>query len=170
MDSQVGATACRFKKRVGGRRTPTVPDRILPLAETDRLRAVIVIGDRQALGMCRLDPCLENGVDGLGMLRTDRAVATAPGTGAFFPGLAAFEIRKNLGMGPAGGAIARPPVVVARMASGIGHDVHRGRSAQNLAALDMQAAAVHRFVRLAHIAPVVELVLMDLADADRDVD
>ena len=61
-------------------------------------------------------------------------------------------------MGPAGGAIARPPVVVARMAARIGHDVDRRRAAKNLAALDVKAPAVEGLVGLAHIAPVMQLV------------
>src|SRR5262249_59627155 len=126
LDGEVAPLACRLE--IGGRRgrAVAVADGVLPAAKSFLLSAVVVVADRHPGRLRRLDPGAVNGILGLCELGADRARAPAPGVLAALPRLAALEIRKHVGVGPAARALLRPAVVVAAMSAGIGQRVDGG--------------------------------------------
>src|SRR6185436_19040930 len=101
------------------------------------------------------DPRIENRIGGAAELGAERAIAAAPRIGAIFPVLGTFEVGKNLGIRPAGGAGPGPAVVIAGRAARIRHDVDGGAAAQDLAAHRLDAPVVEAGAGLRLVAPVV---------------
>ena len=139
-------------------------------AEAFLLPAIIVVGHGEARGLGGVEPGVVDGIGGLRELGADRPCSAAPRICAALPGLAAFEIREHVGIGPAERTLLRPAVVVAAIAAGIGHHVDRRRAAEDLAAHRLDLAAVHVRLGLGAIAPVEHVALMHLAHAERDMD
>src|SRR6185503_9164390 len=86
------------------------------------------------------------------------------------PALGAHEVGQALVVRPAACAVARPAVVVAGVAAHVRHGVDRGGTAEHLAAHHFDRAVAEVRLGLGVVAPVVQAVAPDLADADRDVD
>ena len=100
----------------------------------------------------------------------ERAGAAAPGVLALRERLHALEVGQHVRVGPALGALALPAVVVAAVAAHVGHHVDRGRAAEHLAAHRLDLAAAHVRLGLVVVAPVEHLVVVQLAEPQRDLD
>ena len=170
VDPQVAAAAYGLEEGIGGRRAAPVSDRVLAAPEAFAAGAVVVRRHGELRGLGGLDPGRKERIVGLGPFSAQWPVAAAVGALAADPCLAAFEVRQDLRIGPALRAVARPAVVIAAMAPRVGHHVHRRRAAQHLAARRLDAAAIQLRLGLGVEAPVMHVMLVHLAHAERDVD
>ena len=169
-DIEIAALPRRPEIGGRGRGAVAVADGVLAAPEAFLPLAVVVVGDGKARRRRGFEPGVVERIAGLGELGADRPRSAAPAVLAALPGLAALEVGQHVGIGPAARALLRPAIVVAAIAAGIGHDVDRGRTAQNLAAHGLDPAAVHVRLGLGGIAPVEHVVFVHLAHAERDVD
>ena len=103
------------------------------------------------------------------MLGVERTIAAAPGVGSAFPGFLLLEVGQHLVIGEAGEPIGGPAVIVAAVATHIGHGIGRGGTTDHLAAGALHGAAADIVFRLAEIHPVVAAFGEDLSPAERNV-
>ena len=90
----------------------------------------------------------------------DRAVATVPIVGADVAGFGFAEIRQAVQVGPVFQARQlRPVVVVHGVAADVAHAVDQGRTTQALAAPAFHPAAVHVWLWIGFVGPVVAAAL-----------
>ena len=169
-DLKIFSSARGLEKSIRRRRAPAVANGVLAAAETFLLLAVVIRRERIAAGLGGREPGVVERVFGPGEFGAERSFAAAPSVGAVFPGLAAAEIGQHVRIGPAARALLRPAVVVAGIAARIGHDVDRGRAAQDLAAHRLDAPAVEVRLGIGLVAPVEHAVFVHAAHAERDVD
>jgi len=170
LDRKIGPPHGRTQKGDRGAAATAVSDRPLPAAEALLLLAVVVLGERPVRFPRRVEPAVEERVAIAGIDDRERAVAATPGVRALLPALATLEVGQDVGVRPAGAAVLRPAVVVATVASDVGHHVDRRASAEHLAAHGLDPAVVQLGLGLGVIAPVEHPMLPDLAEPDRDVD
>src|SRR5690606_33129880 len=97
-----------------------VADGHLNAAEAFLPRAVVVVGERMAVGARRLGIGVYQRVLVARHLRHERAVAAAIGGGPALPALLAPEIGQDVRIGPVRQAVGGPAVVVAAIAADIG--------------------------------------------------
>ena len=170
LDPQIGATE----------RGPQIADRCAaPMPVTDRhldareamLLGAVVVGGRRMPGIA---PGFEIGIDQrIGIARgldRERPVAAAIRIRAALPCLLPPEVRKHIGVRPAGQAGRGPAIVVGAVAAHIRHGVDRGRAADHLAARAFDAAIVERRLRLGLVVPAVDAVAQHLAPREGQLD
>ena len=93
------------------------------------------------LALAEITP-IEERVLRLGELRLQRATAASILAFATLPTFASTEIGKDLLIGPAGGAVSRPAVIIAAMATCVRHDVDGRAAAEDLSACSVYLSIV----------------------------
>lgn len=130
-------------------------------AEAFLLVAVQVHGAR----VTGLHACFNHGVEQRVVARfwrghTDRAIAAVPIVRADVAGFGLAEIRQAVQVGPVFQAWQFcPAVVVHRVATDVAHAADQGRATQALAATTFHAAAVHVWLWIGLVGPVVATAL-----------
>ena len=97
----------------------------LAAAEPFLFLAVVILGEAEPHGVSGLDPGLPERIVGLGALRVQRAFTAAPVIRAPFPAFHPPEIGQHIRIGPAGGAVRCPAIVIAAMPPHISHHIDR---------------------------------------------
>ena len=163
-DLEVRAVHDRVQVGHGGAVATAVVDVAVERREALLLVAVDVLRQRVA-GLCaRLEERLEQRARRRAALEHERAVAAAPLVRAREARLHLLEVRQAVGVVPVLHAlVARPALVVQRVAALEDHPVDRARPAEHLAARVVDAPPVHARLGLGLVLPVVEAV----ADRDR---
>jgi hypothetical protein len=89
---------------------------------------------------------------------------------SLFPGFHALEIGQHVGVAPALGPLALPAVEIGPLAAGMDRLVDGEGAAHDLAAPRLEAPPDERRLRLGRVAPVVQIVAVQQAEPEGDVD
>ena len=167
LDGKVAAGQRRPQVRNRIAAAPALADRQLHPTETVLTSAVIIIGPGMAGRAGGVPDALDQRV---GVFRGDggqRAAGAAIRIRPALPILLAAEIRQHLLVRPFAKASLRPALIISGVAAHVGHRVGRGTTAHDLAARTLDDAVVERRFGGGGKAPVMQLLGVDLAPAER---
>jgi hypothetical protein len=134
------------------------------------LRAVVVVGHRQAGGSGSVDIGVAERILVAGHFRYERTIAAAIDVGAALPALLSPEIRQDMRIGPIRQALRGPAGIVGAVAAGVGHCVDRRGAADHLAARALDASPAEPRNRLGLVHPVVTALPEDSTPTEREMD
>src|SRR5262249_28397083 len=152
------------------RRPPSIADGILSPTEALLLLGVIVLRCRKARLFPGFNPRIENGVLGFCRLRPERSIASTPLTLAAFPRLTTAEVGQGLRIAPSRCAVARPTIVIVRMATRVSHHIDGRAATEHLSAHRLEASVVEIGFRFRLVSPIVHAMLVHLSHAERNGD